>query len=245
MRTGTLMLVACFALVACGPGVVAPSGDDDTTIPGGDDDTGDDDSDHEDPGGGMLSVTLQSLAIELDATAVTAEIILDGVPTGTMAPATIALDAGSHEITVRRDGFVSPTEEITVERDGTATVQCMLGRDLTGEWLVHSTRYPQFHPRPITISMGFVRDPWGETPWPEVAEPCPVPIYAVINGPGAVCLLPEDALGIDRGDYDPDGDGEAEPDLAGAILNEGTLMHIGEAWQSPSEWEEIYEKIEE
>ena len=44
MRTGTMMLVVCFALCACGPGVVAP-GDDDTTIPDGDDDTGDDDSD--------------------------------------------------------------------------------------------------------------------------------------------------------------------------------------------------------
>ncbi|MDO8463056.1 MAG: PEGA domain-containing protein [bacterium] len=235
MRTGTLMLAACFALAACGPGVVAPSGDDDTTIPGGDDDTGDDDSDHEDPGGGMLSVTLQSLAIESDATAVTAEIILDGVPTGTMAPATIALDAGLHEITVRRDGFVSPTEEITVERDGTATVQCTLGRDLTGEWLFHSTRLPQFPPRPFSVTMEFAFDRLGE-----YGEPCPSTIWVRLIE--AMCLRNEDELWQESSSYP---NGETDIHMAGAILNEGTLVKMGAAWQLPSEWEEIYEKIEE
>ncbi|MDO8463054.1 MAG: PEGA domain-containing protein [bacterium] len=183
MREITLALIACFALVACGPRVVAPGtdDDDDTTIPGGDDDG-------EDPGSGLLSVTLQSLAIESDATAVTAEIILDGVPTGTVAPATIALDAGTHEITVRRDGFVSPTEEITVARDGTATVQCTLGRDLTGTWeQVEPEPRDALNERFHEATMLLMAEP--ET----FIEPCPTQIWLVGLRLG-MCLLQGDTL---------------------------------------------------
>ncbi|MDO8463050.1 MAG: PEGA domain-containing protein [bacterium] len=230
MRGIILALTACFALVACGPGVVAPSGDDDTTIPGGDDDTGDDDSDHEELGSGLLSVTLQSLAIEPEGTTVTAEIILDGVPTGTMAPATIALDAGTHEITVRRDGFVSPTEEITVERDGTATVQCTLGRDLTGTW----EQVEPYEPWDPLYEQFREAAMFFRAEMASYVEPCPTQIWlAGLSGP--MCLLQGDAIWFSAPGEDDQATGN------GTITEEGRKIeytYIEETVEPP--WEQTY-----
>ncbi|MDO8463055.1 MAG: PEGA domain-containing protein [bacterium] len=238
MREITLALTACFALVACGPGVVAPGtdDDDDTTIPtcpepcfGGGDDDG------EDPGNGLLSVTLQSLAIEPEGTTVTAEIILDGVPTGTMAPATIALDAGTHEVTVRRDGFVSPTEEITVEQGGTATVQCTLGRDLTGTWeQVEPEPRDALNERFHEATMLLMAEP--ET----FIEPCPTKIWLVGLRRG-MCLLQGDAIWFCEPILYPESDEAYQATANGTITEEGRKVEYTFVAETVDQsWEQTY-----
>lgn len=182
-RSAHTTVAMVLLLAACGPGNVAPDddavGDDDAFTD--DDVSGDDDA--ATGGTGTVAVTLHSLAIEPENTTVTAEIVLDGALTGTMAPATFEVPAGNHEITILREGFVSPTEQITVAANAQTDVECVFGRNLSGGWR-RITPEDEMIDEEADVVMRL-----GSSPRTDEALDCPSKIWAMPFQPiGAICL---------------------------------------------------------